>query len=281
MTIKIAVMQGRLLPPIGGQIQAFPTEGWRDEFQTASEIGIDTIEFIFDTGSDPIERHPLLDPGCPAVREVIERTGISVQTVCGDYFMFNPLHRGDPQSLDERVGLLARLVENTSVLGITDLVVPCVDQGSLESPEEKHALVERLSTLLPMCSDAGVRLALETDLAPAELRDLLEMFDSSQVTVNYDLGNSISLGYDPVDEWAEYGQHVSSVHIKDRTVGGPTVPLGTGGADFDEFFAAVRDAGYRGTFVLQAARQEGETETITKYLGFLRPYFREYLGADI
>ena len=36
------------------------------------------------------------------------------------------------------------------------------------------------------------------------------------IKVNYDSGNSASLGYDPTDEFAAYGERVGSVHIKDR-----------------------------------------------------------------
>jgi hexulose-6-phosphate isomerase len=72
--------------------------------------------------------------------------------------------------------------------------------------------------------------------------------------VNYDSGNSASLGYRPRDEFAAYGARVGSVHIKDRRRGGGTVPLGTGDTDFPALFDCLRAAGYRGDFILQAAR---------------------------
>ena len=64
--------------------------------------------------------------------------------------------------------------------------------------------------------------------------------------VNYDSGNSSSLGYHPRDEFAAYGCRVGSVHIKDRVRGGGTVPLGTGNADFPALFAALKKIAYRG-----------------------------------
>ena len=42
--------------------------------------------------------------------------------------------------------------------------------------------------------------------------------------------------------------------MKDRVLGGTTVPLGTGSADFDAVFAALSQVNYRGNLILQTAR---------------------------
>jgi hexulose-6-phosphate isomerase len=74
------------------------------------------------------------------------------------------------------------------------------------------------------------------------------------IRVNYDSGNSASLGHAPREEWAAYGPRIGSVHIKDRVRNGGTVPLGTGDADFRALFEAIRAVGYGGPWVLQVAR---------------------------
>ena len=43
--IDFGFMQGRLCDQINGQIQAFPWDEWRSEFQIASEIGFYKIEW--------------------------------------------------------------------------------------------------------------------------------------------------------------------------------------------------------------------------------------------
>jgi hexulose-6-phosphate isomerase len=62
------------------------------------------------------------------------------------------------------------------------------------------------------------------------------------------------------EEWRRYGARIGSVHIKDRNLGGGTVPLGTGDADFDELFAWIRKTRYDGDLILQAARQASGEE---------------------
>jgi L-ribulose-5-phosphate 3-epimerase len=74
------------------------------------------------------------------------------------------------------------------------------------------------------------------------------------IRVNYDSGNSASLGYHPVEEFAAYGERIGSVHVKDRVRGGSTVPLGTGDADFRAFFEGLGALRYQGDILLQAAR---------------------------
>jgi len=72
--------------------------------------------------------------------------------------------------------------------------------------------------------------------------------------VNYDSGNSSSLGYLPNEEFAAYGSRIGSIHIKDRILGGSTVPLGTGNADFQTLADSLETIDYQGDIILQVAR---------------------------
>ena len=44
------------------------------------------------------------------------------------------------------------------------------------------------------------------------------------------------------------------MHIKDRLLGGTTVPLGSGSADFEAVFSSLANIGYNGNYILQTAR---------------------------
>jgi hexulose-6-phosphate isomerase len=111
-----------------------------------------------------------------------------------------------------------------------------------------------LEGVLADAANARVELHLETSLSPQRFALILSRLPDPYVKVNYDSGNSASLGYAPVDEFAAYGGRIGSVHIKDRVHGGSTVPLGTGDADFRALFDCLDDIAYRGDFVLQVAR---------------------------
>ena len=107
---------------------------------------------------------------------------------------------------------------------------------------------------LPAAEETGIELHLETSLGPAEFAKLLDGVPHSKLKVNYDSGNSASLGYAPAEEFAAYGDRIGSVHIKDRVLNGGTVPLGSGDADFPALFSSLEKIDYRGDFTLQVAR---------------------------
>ena len=52
------------------------------------------------------------------------------------------------------------------------------------------------------------------------------------------------------------GRRILNVHVKDRKLGGTTVPLGTGDADLPKVLSLLVARGYRGNFILQTARAE-------------------------
>ena len=97
-------------------------------------------------------------------------------------------------------------------------------------------------------------MVFESDYVPRDLARFIARLDPDLFGINYDMGNSAALGFNPHKEFAAYGQRVFNVHVKDRVLGGTTVPLGTGSVNFDAVFAALAQINYRGNFILQTAR---------------------------
>lgn len=251
--MAIGIMQGRLVPPIGNRIQAFPQDRWQDEFPLAAQAGLAAIEWIFDL--DDAETNPLAsDAGVARMHALAQQHGVGVESVCADYFMARPLVRATAAERAERLDKLAWLIERCQACGIRRMVLPFVDASRIETEADRRDVVAALQQVAPALERAGVEIHLETSLAPADFAQLLERVPHPAIRVNYDSGNSASLGYDPRAELAAYGSRLGSVHIKDRVRGGSTVPLGTGDADFPALFDALRTLGYRGPWVLQVAR---------------------------
>lgn len=272
----IAIMQGRLVQPVDGRIQAFPRENWAEEFPRAAAAGLDGIEWIFDChgeGANPVETAE----GLTQLRELSAEHNVKVRSLCADYFMDRPLVRATETERAERLTKLAWLLDQCATIGVRRVVLPFVDQSSMQTAEEQAVGAEVLRRALPLAERAGVELHLETDLDPEAFRRFLTLVEHPLVKVNYDSGNSASLGYRPSEEFAAYGDRVGSVHIKDRIKGGSTVPLGTGDTDFDALFTALRRLGYSGDFVLQVAR--GATGEEVEWARRNRAFVESYLGA--
>jgi hexulose-6-phosphate isomerase len=194
--------------------------------------------------------------------------------------MEQPLVRASGTERAKRLHMLSWLLERCHALGATRIVLPFVDASAIETPADLDDAVSALVQSLPIADKAGVELHLETSLPPGRFAALLERLPHPLVKVNYDTGNSASLGYRPRDEFAAYGARVGSVHIKDRVLGGGTVPLGTGAVDFPQVFSCLEKVGYRGDYILQAARGTSgdEGNWARRNRGFVVNYLENRLG---
>jgi len=269
----IGVMQGRLLPPVEGKIQAFPGEQWKEEFSTARECGLDLIEWIFEA-RDWKKNAIMANP--EEIMKHSQQHNVKVITLIADYFMNCPLLRVSSAEVDTRMLIFEDLLKKASQVGVKFFNVPFVDNSEITSDAERDQVAHLMSRLLPQAEKLGMEIALETSLNPEKFRELLETINHPLIKVNYDIGNSASLGYDPAEEMDAYGTFIATVHIKDRVLGGSTVPLGQGDADFDTVFSRLADLNYKGPFTLQAARDGDEKATAKKYLEFINNYLNKY-----
>jgi len=271
MSNKIGVMQGRLVPKYQGRYQAFPIGMWQDEFKVAQECGINLIEFILDFND--AELNPLLkDGGVDEILAVSQETGVSVQTICADYFMEAPLHSIDGNVVQKSTQVLNSLLEKAIKLNVTDIVIPCVDQSTLDNKVAVNRFVAQMKNIIPEIEVNNINLSLETDLAPQPFLELLNQLNSKNITVNYDIGNSAALGFDSDKELEAYGDRITDIHIKDRILEGGPVILGEGNADFKKFFTKLKEFNYQGPFIMQAYRDDEGVEIFKRQLDWIKPY---------
>lgn len=274
--MDIGIMQGRLSPRYKGRYQAFHPYCWESEFFVAKEIGFQRIEFIFDFGTE--QENPLLSSsGIQRLNRVVRESGVRVTTICADYFMEAPFHSAHQARSEE---LFKELLTNASAVGVSDIVIPCVDQSSLKGENDKNELARSLERLLPEAEKADIKINLETDLNAGDFLDFMKRFSSPFLKVNYDTGNSASLGYKPQEEFECYGSYVSDVHIKDRLLSKGSVPLGTGDAPFDLIFSLLKKINFKGPITLQAARAErfeDEWTLVKAQLEFTQKLIQKYL----
>ena len=92
------------------------------------------------------------------------------------------------------------------------------------------------------------------------------------ITINYDIGNSASLGYNIDEELDTYGHKISDIHIKDRIYNGGPVILGTGSADFGKFFQKLKELNFKGPLIMQAFRDDQGLNIFKKQLDWIKPF---------
>jgi L-ribulose-5-phosphate 3-epimerase len=255
MKQRVGFMQGRFSPLVDGRIQAFPWSCWQDEFALAERHGFRLMEWTLD--QERLLENPLLtSTGQARIRELGRAHSLAIPSLTGDCFMQAPFWKaaGEQRAALQRDFLAIAAACGRLEIGI--IVVPLVDNGRLNTPTEQDCLLSFLRAQAGVLAQWGVRVAFESDLGPEPLRDFMAMLPADTFGINYDIGNSASLGFDPVAELSAYGERILNVHVKDRVRGGTTVPLGQGGADFGRVFAALGRIGYSGNYILQTARAD-------------------------
>jgi len=258
-------MQWRLSAPVAGQPQAFPLETWRREFDDAKSLGFDCIEWLLADGD--LDANPLWTPaGIGQLRDAVDETHVHVLTVCGDYFLRNPITEGDP---GVSTVLLRRTIAQTAAAGASVLLVPCLEDSSIAQQAQREQAAEILAACGDAAAEEGVSLGVETDLPADQIIQWLSGIGHPAVGVYYDLGNAVAMGYDPLREIPQLSAWMKGLHIKDRTYQGGNVPLGTGSVPFAQCLHALRDQGYTGPLVLETIRGDDFRQDAERHLMYI------------
>ncbi len=270
------IMQGRLLPKYNGNYQAHPVGYWQDEFKCASNLGFDCIEFILDynlANSNPL----MNDTGLEEIFFLSQNYNVLVRSICADYFMDSPLFLDDLIQQKENLQTLKTLILNAYKLGVTDIVIPLVDNSSILSNKVKFRQVIKFFNLLYQENDVSeVNICLETDLPPKQFLELINEINRPQIKINYDTGNSASLGYNFYEEFEEYGHLVTNIHIKDRKLHGNSVALGLGDCNFKDIFIYLDKVNYEGIFILQAFRGDNGLNSTIPQHNYIKKYLNKH-----
>lgn len=116
-------MQGRLSPPIAGQIQAFPTEHWREEFRIAAIHGFDLMEWTIDQAG--LSVNSLMTPsGRLEIRHLCKVHDLEIPSLTGDCFMQEPFWKAPHDSRLVLQADFCRIAEACSALDIGMLMIP-------------------------------------------------------------------------------------------------------------------------------------------------------------
>jgi len=250
---RIGFMQGRLSAMVDGKIQAFPWNEWREEFSRAKALGLTRMEWTID--QDRLRENPLAtEAGRKLIVELCEINGLKVRSLTGDCFMQAPFWKAKGDTRKALIDDLDLLLEASSAVGIEFVVIPLVDNGRIESEAQTDALLRVLLDRDASLSKRRVKIVFESDLPPQPLAQFIAKLPRENFGINYDIGNSASLGYNPAEEIAAYAPRILNVHVKDRLRGGTTVPLGTGAAELAKAIRLIEQSGYSGQYILQTAR---------------------------
>lgn len=271
---KIGFMQGRLSPDPENKIQFFPWDCWKDEFVIASENNLKIMEWTLDYHR--LYENPLMSrEGQEEIRRLQNKYSIEIPSLTGDCFMQMPFYKATRDRVNVLLKDFENIVEACGRMLIKYIVFPLVDNGSLQNSNQLEILYRELLQRKTLLDQYNVNIVFESDFLPNKLSEFIKAFPAERFGINYDVGNSASLGYNIEEEWNLYGNRIMNIHIKDRIYKGTTVPLGLGSVNFDCFLKTIKKFSYDGNMIFQAARSSDGDHlgAIINYKKFIKDKF--------
>ena len=267
-------MQGRLSPIYYNKIQSFPKYHWHREFKKINELKLNSMEWTLDHRD--ILNNPLNNSkGRQKILDLKKKYKINVSSLTGDCFMQKPFWKEKGEKRKNLINIFKLVLDNSAKIGIRKIILPVVDNGSIKNDYQLKILISTLRKFIPKLKKNKQCILFELNFESQKALWFIKKFNKKYFGINYDIGNSSSLGFRPLDEIGIYGNYVKNVHIKDRYFKGTTVRLGKGDANFDEVFINLKKIKYNGNFILQTARSKNglHKKEILINLNFLKKWF--------
>ena len=271
--MELGFMQGRLVKSEKkNKIQYFPSKSWKKELKIAKNIKyINNIEWT--VNYENILENPMFDKTkLNYISKELKKNKIKMNSVTCDFFMEKPFFK---KEIDlKKINLLIEIIKNGIIIGIKYFIVPLVDQSSINNMKQEKKLISMFKKeIIPLLKKSKSMVLFEMDYKPKLIIPFIKKFKSNRVGINYDTGNSASLGYDLLQE-LKYFKYVKNIHIKDRKLFGTTVRLGEGNVDFKKFFKLLHSKNYKGNLILQTARSKNNRHTLElkKNINFIKNY---------
>lgn len=258
--MKFGVMQGRLSKRSKNKIQSFPWENWDKEFEILSLNKLFYLEWTIDFYN--FYKNPIFT-NYRKILYLKKKYKIKIDSITCDCFMEKPFWK----KKNEKFELYFQdLITASRRIGIKYLVLPLVDNSSIKNVIEERNLISILKNNLDFIKKNKIQIIFESDFNPSKLLTFIKNFDIRYFGINYDVGNSASLGFDMVEEFKKYGKYIKNIHIKDRVKSGTTVRLGEGNANFEIFFEQIKKINYNRTLIFQTARSKKINEDLKEIL---------------
>jgi len=185
---RIGFIQGRLSPIVDGKIQAFPWHFWQQEFAIGAEHGWHIMEWTLD--QERLSESPLMtSQGQQEIKSLCGDYNFTIPSLTGDCFMQAPFYKEEGIKREQLMNAFRHIIDASSEIGVEMIVIPLVDNGSLETSKQEEALLEGLANVDPQLRAADMKVVFESDFGPEELTSFIQKLDASTYGINYDIGN--------------------------------------------------------------------------------------------
>ena len=265
--MNIGFMQGRLVnSEKKNLLQYFPAQQWKKEIILSEKIGFKILEWTINY--ENINRNHLYNFNKNKdLLKFLSYHSISIPSITCDFFMQKPFFKS--KKFQSLLRDLIRVIELSKKVGVKFIILPLVDNSTIDNAEQENTLIKELKKVSKFLNN-NQKILFEIDYPPNKIIPFLKKFNN-KFGINYDTGNSASLGFD-FNEEKKYFKFVHNVHIKDRIFRGQSVRLGKGDFNFKEFFVYLKKIKYKGNLILQTARSKKHINEIILNRNFIKNF---------
>lgn len=220
--------------------------------QTAAQLGYGGLELNATRGD--LDAVRLSTSGVRHVRTYLNGLGLNLpvldsQIASGDL--------ADPTHADEQVAKTCRVLELAPKLAVPVVTVALGQLPDDPAGEQRAIVLEALQTLADRADLTRTCLAVDgSGASPDVMAELIDQVGCPLIRVCYDPGEMIMHGQDAIAGLDALGGMVAASHLRDATRGSPRsagreTVTGRGQVDFDAYFEALADGGYRGPHIVR------------------------------
>ncbi|KKO54927.1 sugar phosphate isomerase/epimerase family protein [Paenibacillus sp. DMB20] len=290
----------KLTNKIGVIVDSFGI-GVREGLKKAKDVGAEGVQIYAVKGEmDPAV---LTSENKKELKSLLDGLGLEISALCGDLGG----HGFQDKTVNaEKIEKSKRILDLAVELG-TNVVTTHIGIVPDDKNSEVYSVMQAAcEELCQYASSMNAYFAIETGPEPAaHLKEFLDALSGKGVSVNFDPANMVMVtGDDPVKGVHILKDYIVHTHVKDgvrnRDVVDPRlvygalgfdgmdhekvaqlvtsgelfaeVPLGEGKVDFDAYFQALNDIGYKGYLTIEREVGDQPEADIRKAVQFIRKY---------
>lgn len=285
--------------PIGIIVDSLRLE-LHEGLKKAKELGADGVQIYAVSG--PMDPANLSSTQRKELRSYIDGLGLQISALCGDLAGHGFQDAAvNPAKIEKSKRIMDLALElGTNIVTTHIGVVPNDPQDRIYTTMQ--AACEELGVY---AKSVGAYFAIETGPErAAHLKQFLDSLSTNGVSVNFDPANMVMVtGDDPTQGVHLLKDYIVHTHVKDglrlrevdpREVYGALgykpmsheqiaaeaeagasyreLPLGEGGVDFDLYFKALQDIGYKGYLTIEREVGDQPEADIAKAIAFIKRY---------
>ena len=254
----IGIVQGRLTDFKNKNIlQKFP-KNYSREFVKASNLGFNFIEIFAENRFN--KKNPLwFKEGRKDYINISKKHNLKLISLIDEYSINNNITK------KKYLNYFEQLLKVIKELKIKKLIIPLYKK-SLVNKKNYKKISKSLSKMAKACLKKKVMLLVEADIS---FNFFLNLKKHKNIYFLYDTGNRYKLK-NPEEDILEFGKNIKHIHIKDKSLDGKNVSLGTGLVKFNTIFRALKKISYNGDYVFETTRANNSIITAKRNLLFLK-----------